>query len=80
MFDATLFGRKLLVGKLVIILMNKPPKPPTTTAIHYCQRGKNKRTKTYSCEAAGVPCILLCECSANSLICARIVDDGDDDE
>ena len=78
--DATLFGRVLFKGILVPILMDKPPKPPASTATHYCQCRKSKCKKNCSCESAGVPCLILCKCNANPLNCARIVCESDSDE
>ena len=43
--DATLFGGVLFKGILGPILMNKPPKPPNSTATHYCQCRKSKCKK-----------------------------------
>ena len=78
--DATLFGRELLKGVLVPILMNKPPKPPASKDTHSCQCSKNKYKKKCSCESAGVPCLISCKCNANPLKCACIVCESDNDE
>jgi len=78
--DATSFGRQILTGNLVPILMDKPPKPATAKQKRYCQCSKSKCLRNCSCAAAGIDCVIACKCSGNPTKCARFRDDSDEDE
>ena len=61
--DATSFGRQLLKGHLVPIMMDKPAKPPVVKQKQHCQCSKSKCTRNCSCATAGVSCVIACKCS-----------------
>ena len=69
--EPTLFGRRIRDGKLVSVMMDKPPKPPSATQKHSCKCKKSKCGKKCSCAVADVKCVAACTCNGNPEKCIR---------
>ena len=69
---ATMFGRKVVDGKLVPIML-KGAKPTEATHKNYCRCKKSKcLTRHCICVKAGVKCVVACMCAADPVNCGRI--------
>jgi len=73
---ATTFGRTLINGKLVPILMSKPAKPNIDKTVS-CMCKSSKCLKRCSCKKAAVPCCVTCICLGQRGSCGRIVSESD---
>lgn len=69
---ATNFGRQIISGKLVPILMLKPSKPEILQQSKFCKCRKGRCLKGCICAKAHVKCVFGCMCTADPRLCGRI--------
>jgi hypothetical protein len=74
----TEFGRKVMNGNLVPIMMLKEPRPKKTKPA-FCKCLKSKCLRNCSCAAHSVQCIIACKCTGDPAKCGRVEEDSDDD-
>ena len=70
--DATDFGRQLVDGKLVAVMMNKEPKPSDFKRATSCRCKKSRCARGCSCAKAKVRCVITCLCTGNPTKCSRV--------
>ena len=67
------FGRKVVNGHLVPIMMLSSPKPESIKALS-CKCKRSKCLKACPCSKASVPCVVSCLCTGASGKCGRVKD------
>jgi hypothetical protein len=72
----TEFGRMIINGKLVPVLMSKAAKPVIDKAIS-CKCKISKCLKACSCKRADVPCCATCNCLGEKGTCGRVLSHSD---